>query len=184
MAARRFRNVAVLDKECQRLDQVGLTLAEAKAMLRGLQKVVVERQAAAFVGARSRCMDCGAGLRAKGGHTVIFRTLLGSVSLDSPRLRHCRCGAREARTFSPLADLLTEHTSPELVFMETKWASLVSYGMTVKALRDFLPVDEKLNAATVRNHTLQVAERCDAEMGEEQVSLCSEIVDTPSFSYQ
>ncbi|MFQ5874497.1 MAG: hypothetical protein ACE5JL_11950 [Dehalococcoidia bacterium] len=52
--------------------------------------------------------------------------------------------------------------------METKWASLVSYGMTAKALKDFLPVDEKLNPVTVRNHTLVVAERCEAELGEEQ----------------
>jgi hypothetical protein len=30
--------------------------------------------------------------------------------------------------------------------METKWASLVSYGLTAQALKDFLPVDATLNA--------------------------------------
>jgi hypothetical protein len=38
-------------------------------------------------------------------------------------------------------DLLPEHTAPELLYLESKWASLVSYGLTVEALRDFLPVD-------------------------------------------
>ncbi len=58
-----------------------------------------------------------------------------------------------------------EHKNPEGkqvptgdFFRETKWASLVSYGMTTEALRDFLPIDEKLNEATVRNHTMTVAQ--------------------------
>jgi hypothetical protein len=53
--------------------------------------------------------------------------------------------------------------------METKWSLLVSYGMTVKALKDFLLVDEKLNAATIRNHTMAIAQYCEAEMEEERV---------------
>jgi hypothetical protein len=41
-----------------------------------------------------------------------------------------------------------------LLFMETKWASLISYGLTVRVLKDFLPLDETLNATTIHNHTL------------------------------
>jgi len=67
-----------------------------------------------------------------------------------------------------LTALLTEATAPELLFMETKWALLVSYGMTVEALTDLLPVDATLDVKTVRNHALKVAERCEAELGEEQ----------------
>jgi hypothetical protein len=63
---------------------------------------------------------------------------------------------------------LPERTAPELLFMETKWASLVSYGLTAQALKDFLPVDARLNDQTVRNHTLAVAQRCEAELGDEQ----------------
>ena len=44
--------------------------------------------------------------------------------------------------------------------MKTKWASLVSYGLTVDALTDFLPLEV----------TLKVAERCEAELDEEQGS--------------
>jgi len=47
--------------------------------------------------------------------------------------------------------------------METKWASLISYGMTARVLKDFLPLDETLNATTVQNHTLAVAQRCEEE---------------------
>lgn len=56
------------------------------------------------------------------------------------------------------------------MYLQTKWSSLVSYGMTAKMLGDVLPVDEKLNAATVRNHALQIARRSEEELGEEQFS--------------
>ena len=58
--------------------------------------------------------------------------------------------------------------TPELRYLETRWASLVSYGLTVKALRDVLPVDEDVNVTTVRRTTLEVARRCEAELGSEQ----------------
>jgi hypothetical protein len=54
--------------------------------------------------------------------------------------------------------------------METKWSSLVSYGLTVEALTDFLPLDVTLDVKTVRHDTLKIAERCEAELGEEQWS--------------
>ncbi len=41
--------------------------------------------------------------------------------------------------------------------------------MTVEALSDFLPIDEKLNGATVRNHTMAVAQRCEGELGDERM---------------
>jgi hypothetical protein len=36
------------------------------------------------------------------------------------------------------------------------------------ALKDFLPVDATLNATTIQNHALAVAQRCEDELGEEQ----------------
>jgi hypothetical protein len=54
--------------------------------------------------------------------------------------------------------------------METKWASLVSYGLTVEALTDFLPLEVTLDVKTIRHDVLKVAERCEAELGEEQWS--------------
>jgi hypothetical protein len=39
--------------------------------------------------------------------------------------------------------------------------------LTVKALKDFLPLDASLAIKTVRHDTLKVAERLEAELGEE-----------------
>ena len=52
--------------------------------------------------------------------------------------------------------------------MEAKWSSLVSYGMSLDALQDFLPLDRTLDVKTVRYDTLKVAKRLEAELGDEQ----------------
>ena len=57
---------------------------------------------------------------------------------------------------------------PELLFLETKWASLMSYGMTSKLLHDVLPIEEPVNTFTIRQHVADVAERLERELGEEQ----------------
>jgi hypothetical protein len=163
-------DVVILEKTCQQLEQVGLTLAEAKTLLQRQQQHLVEQQAAAFVATRMHCQACGALLCTKGHHALTFRTLFGTVRLTSPRLCHCPCTPHETATYSPLTELLSEHTAPELLFMETKWTSLVSYGLTVQALTDFLPIDETLSVSTVRTNALAVAQRCETELGDEQMS--------------
>jgi hypothetical protein len=54
--------------------------------------------------------------------------------------------------------------------MEAKWSSLVSYGLSLDALQDFLPLDLSLDVKTVRYDTLKVAKRLEAELGEDQSS--------------
>ena len=163
-----IHDVAVLEKDCQRIEQLGLSLAEAKQLLTQLQQHVVAYQAAAFVMTRSHCQACGTPLQSKEETTRLLCTLFGTVLLTSPRLYHCRCQTHKTTTFRPLTALLTASTTPELLFVETKWASLLSYGMTARVLKDFLPVDETLNATTVHNHTLAVAQRCEEELGEDE----------------
>ncbi len=52
--------------------------------------------------------------------------------------------------------------SPELQFLQSKWASLMSYGMTLDLLEDMLPI--KTNIATIFHHTHRTAERLDSEI--------------------
>ena len=163
-----IHDVAVLEKDCHRLEQLGLTLAEAKQLLSQLQQHVVAYQAAAFVTTRSHCQACGTPLQSKEQTTRVLRTLFGTVRLTSPRLYHCGCQTHTTTTFRPLTELLSASTTPELLFLETKWASLISYGMTAQVLKDFLPLDATLNATTIQNHTLAVAQRCEGAVGEDQ----------------
>jgi hypothetical protein len=72
-----------------------------------------------------------------------FYQRLSEVSY-SPRLEHCDCKRRKTSSFRPLSALLTEPVAPELLYMEAKWSSLVSYGLSLDALQDFLPLDLSL----------------------------------------
>jgi hypothetical protein len=69
-----------------------------------------------------------------------------------------------------LTRLFTEHTAPELVYLETKWATLMSYGMTADVLQEILPIGSTANASTLRRTVHRVAARHEAELGTEQAS--------------
>ena len=163
-------DIVTLKKDATRVEHLGLTLKEAKQLLKSIQQRLLQRQIEAFLAPCSTCPDCGTPRKVKAYQSRSFRTLFGTCKLASPRLFHCPCRRRKTTSFRPLSLLLTESVAPELLFMETKWASLVSYGMTVNALTDFLPLDVTLDVKTVRHDTLKVAERCEAALGEEQWS--------------
>jgi hypothetical protein len=91
------------------------------------------------------------------------------VRLESPRLYRCGCCRTETpRSFSPLAALLPERTAPELAYLETKFAALISYGLTAELLAEVLPTGGDINAAGVYRNVQRVAERMEAELGEEK----------------
>jgi hypothetical protein len=164
------REVASLERQELGPETLGLTLAESKAILRDIQEIVVERQATDFLASQRRCQDCDQLRHIKGYHTLSMRTVFGKLEVKSPRLYHCDCKPQLSRTFSPLIERLPEHTTPEMLFLETKWAALVSYGLTAKLLEDVLPMDEPLNAFTIRQHVFEVADRMEDALGEEKIS--------------
>ena len=91
----------------------------------------------------------------------MFRTLFGKLKLVSPRFYHCRCQGNGKASFSPLAELLPERASPELLYLETRWAALMSYGMTVKLLQDVLPISRDMSTTAVRHDVSRLADRLD-----------------------
>jgi hypothetical protein len=153
------RQIVCLERTDLKPETLGMTLAEGKMILKDLQQIVVECQVASSLLLKRACPDCGEPRCAKGNHTLLVRTVFGQLTVRSPRLHHCTCGPHETKTFSPLAELLPDHTLPELLFLETKWASLMSYGMTLKLLHEVLPIDEPVPTFTLRQHVVEVAER-------------------------
>jgi hypothetical protein len=57
-----------------------------------------------------------------------------------------------------------------MLYLETKWSSLMSYDMTSKLLEDTLPMVAPMHASTIREHVCSVAQRLENELGEEQWS--------------
>ena len=124
-------DIVTLKKDYQRIEHLGLTLAESKQLLTLLQKKLLEEQIERYLNTHSQCPDCGAPLKVKSYTSRSFRTLFATFKLPSPRLFHCTCRRRKTTSFRPLSALLTESVAPELLFIEAKWSSLASYGLTV-----------------------------------------------------
>src|SRR5712691_1739962 len=161
-------DVITLNKNHQRIEHLGLTMAESKQLLSTLQRHLLQQQVHTFLHTSSTCQDCNTPLTLKAHGSRSFRTLFGTFKLPSPRLELCPCKRPEPSSFRPLSALLTDSVAPELLYMEAKWSSLVSYGMSLDALQDFLPLDRTLDVKTVRYDTLKVAKRLEAELGDEQ----------------
>jgi hypothetical protein len=89
--------------------------------------------------------------------------LFGKLSLDSVRFYRCPCEGQGRSSISPLTELLSERTVPELCYLETKWTALISYGMAALVLTDVLPLDQSLHPMTLVRQVVQVEERSEAE---------------------
>src|SRR3712207_1117562 len=83
--------VARIEREKFTAEELGLNLAEAKAIFSRLQQKMVEQQAANFIVAQSRCVECSKALRHNGRHEIVLRTLFGKLQIASPRFYRCQC---------------------------------------------------------------------------------------------
>src|SRR5512132_57154 len=79
-------DVITLNKNSQRIEHLGLTLAEAKQLLSTLQRHLLQQQVDTFLDRCATCADCGALLKVKAHASRSFRTLFGTCTLHSPRL--------------------------------------------------------------------------------------------------
>jgi hypothetical protein len=165
-----IQELICLERKSERLEEIGITLAEAQQLLASLQRHVIEQQTTAYLLTRQHCPHCAQAFRHKDRHKIVFRTLFGNLNIQSPRWFHCDCQPHKTRTFTPLAELFTNNCSPERLYLETKWASLVSFDLASQMFKDILPTETHIRTTSVRNHLHLVAKRSEAGMDEERFS--------------
>src|SRR5262249_36744463 len=73
-------DVITLNKNNQRIEQLGLTLAEAKQLLSTLQRHLLQHQVATFLDTRSTCAACGALLKMKAHASRSFESVAGQMA--------------------------------------------------------------------------------------------------------
>jgi hypothetical protein len=172
---RDVHEIARIDRAGLCAEALGLSLAEGKEISGGIQRVLAGAQVAEWQEAQRTCPDCGRRRSLKGHHPILFRTPFGTLRLSSERVRSCLCAEKpKKRSISPLAELLSERVSPELLYLETKFASLVSYGMTVQLMDEVLALDRPIRPERVRRDLFRVAEAHEAELALAPISLASE----------
>jgi len=100
----------------------------------------------------------------------VVRSVFGTLHLASPCWWHCACQPQPTRTFRPLGLLLPERTTPELSYLQARFAAVTSYALSATLLGELLPLGRPLHATTVRRQAQAVAQRLEGELGAEQSS--------------
>ncbi|MEI9425659.1 ISKra4 family transposase [Mesorhizobium sp. Cs1299R1N1] len=133
---------------------------------------MTEAQAADHARRQRPCSGCHLHRRLKDNRTITVRTCPGKLALPCPRYHKCPCQPGSG-SIAPVAVALPERVTPDLLALEARWASLAAYGVTAALLADVLPIGEAVNASTIRNDAMRVAERLEAELGPEQAMFTS-----------
>ena len=91
--------IACFDKGDDQLEEIGLSLEQAKTVLAGAHTSLVA--AASFL-ARHRCCErCGRHLQSKGRCRLLFRTAFGTIPLGQPTPSPLRLPARRQQDLQP-----------------------------------------------------------------------------------
>ena len=162
------RRVLTIERRELAIETLGMSLAEGKALLAGVQDFVVAQQVGEDLKRRRVCPHCGKPHTSKGSGNTPVKTLFGLINVPNPRWNRCACRTDSPKTFRPTRTWLSGQTSPEMLYLETKWASLIPFARTADLLKEVLPVGDSVNPETVRNHLQLTAERIEQELGEER----------------
>ena len=162
--------VATVDRRDKDLSKLGLTLAEGRSLLAEVQSALVSQQVASWLSANSHCPRCGSALSHKDSRSIVVRTVFGKMALNSPRLLSCACetapGAAR-RSTSPLCKALAKRVTPELEYLQVKWAAHLPFRQAAALLKEVLPLDKGISFSGTRDRTHAVGKALDAEVESE-----------------
>jgi hypothetical protein len=138
---------------------IGLTLADGKRTLAGLQGHLVRGQTEEYCRGRRRCPRCGSQRPLKDVRTRRLLSLFGTVEVQAPRFLPCRCAVTCHRTLSPVAEILPDRCTPEYERLVAKMGSLLPYRRARTLLAEFLPLADVPAVETTRRRTTRVGAR-------------------------
>jgi hypothetical protein len=146
------------------LADLGLALAEAKAVLAKLQGIMVQSQAAEYAACHRICPHCRVPQPVKDRRTRRVQTLFGTVEVEAPRFRICRCRPlvpMAATVSSPVCALLTARGTPELERVQAELGARTSFREAARILEALLPASP-VNHESVRTRTHAAALQLEA----------------------
>ena len=162
------RQVLTIERRELAMETLGVNLTESKALLAGVQNFVVTQQVREDLEQRRACPHCRRRYTSKDSGSTSVSTVFGRVEVPNPRWNRCACQTQGPQTFRPMRTWLNGQTSPEMLYLETKWASLIPFARAADLLKEVLPVGDLVNAESVRNHLQLTGERIEQELGEER----------------
>jgi len=133
---------------------LGLTLAEGKLLLAGLQQEIGAAQARSHAVRRPDCRICAGVCHVKDYRDHAVATLFGQVTVRLPRFRCAGCGGIEAGIEWP------SHcrSTPELDQLQAHLSALMPYRVAADFLEQMFPVDAGKDPETLRRRTWKIGE--------------------------
>src|SRR5258708_27159208 len=80
--------VAVVERKDRSVADLGLTLAEGRALLAEVQSLLVSQQTAGWMESQLACHRCGSMLARKDARSIVLRTVFGKVDVPGRVCRH------------------------------------------------------------------------------------------------
>ena len=111
---------------CESAGDVGLKLVAAKRIVARLQETVVKKQLEQYCEAARTCSVCGQRRLLKDNRQRRFYTVFGKITVKAPRFHGCRF-CQDQACISPLSKLLEDRVSPELRYLQAKFAAQLPY---------------------------------------------------------
>ena len=136
------------------LASLGLTLAEGKRLLAGVQQEIVAAQVRVHAARRPACRGCGVACQVKDYRRHAIATLFGQVTVRLPRFRCGGCGATETGVAWPSY----ARSTPELDRLRAQFSALMTYRTAAEVLAQVFPVDAGADPETLRRRTFKTAE--------------------------
>ena len=142
---------------------VGLTLADGKRTLAGLQDHLVQAQTAEYCRQRRQCSPCGSQRPLKDVRTRRLLSVFGTMEVRAPRFLPCRCAVTHRHTINPVTEIMPDRCTPEYERIVAKMGSLLPYRRARTLLAEFLPLGDVPAAETTRRRTLRVGARLERQ---------------------
>jgi hypothetical protein len=129
---------------------LGLTLAEGKRLLAGVQQQIVAAQARDHAVRRPDCRSCGLTCCVKDYRDHAVATLFGQIKVRLPRFRCAGCGGHEAGHGWP------SHcrSTPELDQLQAHLSALMTYRVAAEVMAQMFPINAGNDPESLRCHTL------------------------------
>ena len=158
-----FANVMKINRpdDLDDIANLGLTVADGKRVLAGLQQEIVAAQARSHSVRRPECRSCSGVCHVKDYRNHAVATHFGQVTVRLPRFRCGGCGAIEAGIGWP------SHcrSTPELDQLQAHFSALLPYRVAADVLKQVFPIDAGKDPETVRRHTLTIGAALQNDAG-------------------
>jgi len=148
-----------------RPEEVGLTLEEARTLVRSVECRMIADQVHAYTLCCRRCPDCGRVQQFKDVRTKCVQTIHGSYRFRGRRITACPCQVQRGYrvAFLPLGELIPRRTTPELRFLFAELGARMPYREASRVLQICGFGRMRASRMAIWRHTLEIGKSIDAD---------------------